>query len=497
MRPFGHAGDGNHPGDLRSARSAATLLGRPSNLCTEKEPRHDQESGFRRRPDEFRDRLAGGWPVRRGGAAGPRGCRKQQRVAAAVRDHGPELEPGCRDLSSRRGDAVLGLRRREEPQRLDLGHRRTGARTPWTLRARDPGCGLVNGPGPSNSSRECGSSARCATPILHLDVLALRVGDRMDVIHRRRRAGRGCRFDGLAAVFGKLRGQDRRHRGRDEPGARHLALARRPARPLAAGDRPHFDGTTGNNGWFISDVSVSWDVHDDRSPITSQVGCDGENVTTDTSEMSFSCEATSAGGTATESAIVRRDTTAPTVTCATPAPVFDIYQLGTRVFASVTDATSGPAASNVYGFANTSQPGSFTTTATGMDRAGNTKNASCPYTVVIPTCRGLSATRVGTASSEVITGTSGPDVILALGGADTVKGGGGADVICGGDGPDTLYGGGAKDWIDGGASNDDIHGGAGDDTLDGGLHLDSLRGDNGRDTCISGEIRMSSCELFP
>ena len=69
-------------------------------------------------------------------------------------------------------------------------------------------------------------------------------------------------------------------------------------------------------------------------------------------------------------------------------------------------------------------------------------------------------------------------------------------MICGGDGPDTLYGGGAKDWIDGGASNDDIHGGAGDDTLDGGLHLDSLRGDNGRDTCISGEIRMSSCELF-
>jgi hemolysin type calcium-binding protein len=259
---------------------------------------------------------------------------------------------------------------------------------------------------------------------------------------------------------------------------------------------PTLDGAKGNNGWFVSDVSVAWDVRDDESAISEQVGCEPGSVTSDTSERSFSCEATSAGGTAAESAVVRRDTTAPTLTCGTPAPVFEIYQLGARVPASVTDATSGPAVSTVYGGpANTSRAGSFTVVVSGLDRAGNRGARSCPYKVIIPTCRGLDATRVGTAFNDVIGGTSGRDVIVALGGADTVNGGGGADVICGGDGPDTLDGQGGQDWIDGGASGDDIYGGAGDDTLDGGLHNDSLRGESGRDTCISGEIRMSSCEI--
>jgi hypothetical protein len=31
-------------------------------------------------------------------------------------------------------------------------------------------------------------------------------------------------------------------------------------------------------------------------------------------------------------------------------------------------------------------------------------------------------------------------------------------------------------------------------TSAGGLHNDSLRGDNGKDTCRSGEVRTSSCE---
>jgi Ca2+-binding RTX toxin-like protein len=258
---------------------------------------------------------------------------------------------------------------------------------------------------------------------------------------------------------------------------------------------PIIDGVEGNNGWFVSDVSVAWDVHDDESAITAQVGCDPGTVTSDTSETSFPCEATSAGGTAAESAVVQRDTTAPVLTCGTPEPVFEIYQVGARVPASVADATSGPAVSSVSGSANTSRPGSFTTTVSGTDRAGHTGTTLCPYRVVIPKCNGLTPTRVGTASNDVITGTSGRDVIVALGGADTVNGGGGADVICGGDGPDTLDGQGGKDWIDGGASPDDIYGGAGDDTLDGGLHNDSLRGEGGRDTCTSGEIRMSSCEL--
>jgi Ca2+-binding RTX toxin-like protein len=257
---------------------------------------------------------------------------------------------------------------------------------------------------------------------------------------------------------------------------------------------PTVAGTTGNNGWYVSDVSVSFDVQDAESAVTSQTGCDPASVASDTA-TTFTCEATSAGGTSTASAVVNRDTTPPTVTCPSPAPVFEIYQLGAWVAAAVTDATSGPAASPpAQGPANTNTAGTFTTSVTGSDRAGNRTTTSCSYRVVVPTCNGLTATRVGTSLNDTINGTSARDVIVGLGGADTINGLGGDDVICGGDGPDTVDGGDGSDWIDGGASPDDLSGGNGNDFLDGGLHNDSLRGGSGTDTCRSGETRMSSCE---
>ncbi|HYI23433.1 MAG TPA: calcium-binding protein [Candidatus Limnocylindrales bacterium] len=258
---------------------------------------------------------------------------------------------------------------------------------------------------------------------------------------------------------------------------------------------PIVEGTQGTNGWYTSNVSVAWNVQDAESAVTSKTGCDPSSVTADTAAQSFTCQATSAGGTASATTTVKRDTTAPTVTCGT-TPVFEIYQVGARVFATVADATSGPVSASAYGFASTSTPGTFSVNVVGTDRAGHTTTKSCPYKVVIPTCRGLAATHVGTALNDTINGTIGRDIIVALGGADKVNGGSGDDVICGGDGPDTIKGDGGKDIIDGGASPDDIYGGAGDDNLDGGLHNDSLRGENGRDTCTSGETRMSSCEVI-
>jgi RTX calcium-binding nonapeptide repeat (4 copies) len=239
---------------------------------------------------------------------------------------------------------------------------------------------------------------------------------------------------------------------------------------------PSVVGTLGSNGWYVSDVSVSWNVQDPESEISSLLGCDPATVASDTS-TTLTCQATSAGGTSTVSAVVKRDTTAPTVTCPSPAPVFEIYRVGAWVTASVSDATSGPAAAPAQGAANTSTPGTFKTTVTGSDRAGNRMTTVCSYQVAIPTCGGLAPTIVGTALNNVINGTSGRDVIVGLGGADTINGNGGDDVICGGDGPDTIDGGDGNDWIDGGASND------------------SIRGGSGTDTCISGETRMSSCEL--
>ena len=244
---------------------------------------------------------------------------------------------------------------------------------------------------------------------------------------------------------------------------------------------PTVSGTTGKNGWYVSDVTVSWDVADAESGVSS-VGCAATTVASDTAGATFTCEASSAGGAAGRSVVVKRDATAPTVTCLTPPQVFEVYQLGAWVRATVTDATSGPGTPLPQGATNTSTPGTFSSTVSGFDQAGNRSTRTCAYQVVIPTCNGLAPTIVGTAQNNVINGTGGRDVIQALGGADTVNGLGGDDVICGHDGPDLVYGGDGNDWIDGGASADDLNGGNGNDFLDGGLHNDSLRGDSGSDT---------------
>lgn len=259
---------------------------------------------------------------------------------------------------------------------------------------------------------------------------------------------------------------------------------------------PSVSGSPGSNGWYVSDVTVSWSVSDPETEVSEQSGCSSTSVTTDTAGTTISCTATSGGGTRSQSVVVKRDTVHPTVTCASPPQSFEIYQLGAWVRAELTDATSGPAMPYASGsvMANTNTAGTFSQVVTGTDRAGLRTSRSCTYVVAVPTCFGETATIVGTALNNVINGTAGRDVIVGLGGADTINGLGGNDLICGGDGPDVINGGDGADRIDGGASPDDLNGGNGDDFLDGGLHNDSLRGDGGRDTCVSGETRRSSCE---
>jgi hypothetical protein len=75
---------------------------------------------------------------------------------------------------------------------------------------------------------------------------------------------------------------------------------------------PNVSGTLGNNGWYTSDVTVSWGVSDPDSPISSSSGCATTTITTDTAGTTLTCTATSAGGTSSESVTIKRDATAPT-----------------------------------------------------------------------------------------------------------------------------------------------------------------------------------------
>ncbi len=239
---------------------------------------------------------------------------------------------------------------------------------------------------------------------------------------------------------------------------------------------PTVTGTLGNNGWYTSNVDVSWSVTDDESAIVDQTGCESSTVSTDTATVTFPCSATSTGGTSSASVTVKRDATPPTLAC-NATPTFTLGSFG-QVTGTATDATSGLAGPS-FANANTSTTGSFTAVLSAVDRAGNPTTRTCPYTVAVPPCGGLTPTIVGTNGNDVINGTGGADVIAGLGGNDKIYGKSGSDVICGDAG---------NDEIEGGGGNDKLYGGDGT--------ADSIRGDGGKDTCSSGEKRMSSCETI-
>jgi hypothetical protein len=75
---------------------------------------------------------------------------------------------------------------------------------------------------------------------------------------------------------------------------------------------PVVTGTLGLAGWYTSDVNVSWNVSDPESAITSPA-CSTAAVTVDTSGDTFTCVATSTGGTTTESVTIKRDASKPTI----------------------------------------------------------------------------------------------------------------------------------------------------------------------------------------
>ena len=79
---------------------------------------------------------------------------------------------------------------------------------------------------------------------------------------------------------------------------------------IARALNPSADGS----GWFRGDVTVDWTVTEAQSPSSLQTtGCEDESVTADTALTTFTCTATSAGGTQESVLNVRRDATAPVV----------------------------------------------------------------------------------------------------------------------------------------------------------------------------------------
>ena len=141
---------------------------------------------------------------------------------------------------------------------------------------------------------------------------------------------------------------------------------------------PNVTGTLGSNGWYTSNVGVTWTVTDAESAVSSAQGCDAASVTQDTDGVTFTCTAASQGGSASSSVTIKRDASAPTIapTIAGMMGLDGWYTSDVTVSWSVADLTSGIASSSAC---------SATTTAT--DNNGTT------YTCTATNGAGLSATQ--------------------------------------------------------------------------------------------------------
>jgi hypothetical protein len=145
-------------------------------------------------------------------------------------------------------------------------------------------------------------------------------------------------------------------------------------------------GTLGENGWYRSNVSLTWNVSDAESPIVSEQGCSPSAVTSNTSGTTFTCSATSAGGASSKSIMIKRDADAPLEAVLWP---FDgvTFKRNERQYAvyACADLRSGIAqcagtVPNVT-LLDTSNAGTKTFTLNAKDKAGNTRTSSVSYKV--------------------------------------------------------------------------------------------------------------------
>jgi hypothetical protein len=146
-----------------------------------------------------------------------------------------------------------------------------------------------------------------------------------------------------------------------------------PGDPTPPVITPSIAGTLGNDGWYVTNVTIRWTVSDPESVILSTSGCDAKTLSTDTSGTRITCAAASDGGEATSTKTIRIDKTAPAVTHASPERAPDSGTWYTRpvtIGFHGADPTSGVEACSVVSYSGPDLAGA-SVSGTCRDRAGN------------------------------------------------------------------------------------------------------------------------------
>jgi hypothetical protein len=142
---------------------------------------------------------------------------------------------------------------------------------------------------------------------------------------------------------------------------------------------PEVSGKLGKNGWYVGDVTVSWNVSDPESDFTTD-GCATRTVDTDTAGTTFTCTATSLGGkTVAPPVTIKRDATPPALSVPDDIAVDATGPEGASIdyAVSATDALDpAPAVSCDPPPGSVFPVGTTTVACTATDAAGNISRAT-------------------------------------------------------------------------------------------------------------------------
>jgi len=156
---------------------------------------------------------------------------------------------------------------------------------------------------------------------------------------------------------------------------------------------PIISGMVGKNGWYTSKVTLTWEVIDYESDITSPA-CEPVEITSDQADTEYICTAASAGGESTEKVTIKRDATPPEFSCPTAGPfVLNSGDHAIRILPEDVDASisgldttldpeTGLDINVLEGIVKTESVGTKTIIFRAFDLAGNDKPIDCGYDVV-------------------------------------------------------------------------------------------------------------------
>ena len=181
----------------------------------------------------------------------------------------------------------------------------------------------------------------------------------------------------------------------------------------------------GTNDWYKQDVTLVWTVVDLESPIT-KTGCVDATLNSNTppTGASFSCAASSAGGTATPvNVTLKRDATAPTATlsASVPANALGWHKADVMVVASCGDATPGSAVASCPSVPDVTTEGSGVVVQAVQvtDNAGNTGSSNALTLNIDKTAPTISAATTTSANGS---GWYRDNVTVAFACDDTLSG---------------------------------------------------------------------------